>query len=134
MVHMDRQEYKDEREVKTLSCNYEETDTSVLNNQQELNSTVKSLAEREKRLNVIILTHMSSGSSFSGNIFNLHPDVFYLYEPLHDLRRVVYEDEWQPLDEEANKAYTAQFASLLRDLFHARLEKKPHCQEFFLHI
>lgn len=117
MVHMHRQEYKDEREVKTLSCNYEETGTSVLNNQQELNSTVKSLAEREKRLNVIILTHMSSGSSFSGNIFNLHPDVFYLYEPLHDLRRVVYEDEWQPLDEEANKAYTAQFASLLRDLF-----------------
>jgi len=78
---------------------------------------VKALAERAKRLNVIILTQMSSGSSFSGNIFNLHPDVFYLYEPLHDLRRVVYKDEWQPLDDQTNKAYTVHFASLLRDLF-----------------
>ena len=117
MVRMHRQEYKDEHEVKTLSHTCEETGIPVLNNQQELNSTEKSLPERKKRLNVIILTHMSSGSSFSGNIFNLHPDVFYLYEPLHDLRRVVYEDEWHPLDEEANKAYTVQFASLLRDLF-----------------
>ena len=114
---MHRQEYKDEQKVKTRSNNCEGTDVSALNDQQELKSTVKSLAERTKRLNVIILTHMSSGSSFSGNIFNLHPDVFYLYEPLHDLRRVVYEDEWQPLDDQTNKAYTAHFASLLRDLF-----------------
>ena len=117
VVHMHRQEYKDEQKVKTWSNNCEETVISVLSNQEELKSTVKSLAERKKRLNVIILTHMGSGSSFSGNIFNLHPDVFYLYEPLHDLRRVVYEDEWQPLDEVANKAYTVHFESLLRDLF-----------------
>ena len=117
VVHMHRQEYKDEQKVKTWSNNYEETDILVLSNQEQSKSTVRSLAERKKRLNVIILTHMGSGSSFSGNIFNLHPDVFYLYEPLHDLRRVVYEDEWQPLDEVANKAYTVHFESLLRDLF-----------------
>ena len=117
VAHMHQQEYKDEQKVKTWSNNYEETDISVLSNQEESKSPVRSLAERKKRLNVIILTHMGSGSSFSGNIFNLHPDVFYLYEPLHDLRRVVYEDEWQPLDEVANKAYTVHFESLLRDLF-----------------
>ena len=117
LVHMHQQQNKDEPKVKTWSHTCVETGISVLNDQQELKSTVKSLAERTKRLNVIILTHMSSGSSFSGNIFNLHPEVFYLYEPLHDLRRVVYEDEWQPLDDQTNKAYTVHFASLLRDLF-----------------
>jgi len=44
----------------------------------------------EPRLNVILLTLMSSGSTVVGNMFNLHPDVFYIYEPLHALRRTVY--------------------------------------------
>lgn len=117
LVHMHPRGYKDEQEVKTRLHNCVESDISALNNQQDLKPTMKSLAERTKRLNVIILTHMSSGSSFSGNVFNLHPDVFYLYEPLHDLRRIVYGDEWQPLDEMTNDTYRVHFASLLRDLF-----------------
>lgn len=39
------------------------------------------------RLNVILLTHMSSGSTVMGKMFNIHPDVFYIYEPLNALRR-----------------------------------------------
>ena len=115
LVIVHRQQEKDQQEVKPWLYNSEESDIYALNNRQE--SSVKSLAQRTKRLNVIILSQMSSGSSFSGNIFNLHPDVFYLYEPLHDLRRVVYKDEWQPLDDQTNKAYTVHFSSLLRDLF-----------------
>ena len=104
-----------EPELKTLpKCM--ESDISVTNNQKELNSAIK-LPEEKRRLNVIILTHMSSGSSFTGNIFNFHPDVFYLYEPLHDLRRLVYGDEWHPLNSTANGAYKADFENLLRDLF-----------------
>ena len=71
--------------------------------------------EDNKRWNVIILTHMSSGSTLTGNLFNLHPDVFYLYEPLHNLRRKVYNDEWNPFDDETNRAYTKDFFDLFRD-------------------
>ena len=70
-----------------------------------------------KRWNVIIVTHMSSGSTFTGNIFNLHPDVFYLYEPLHNLRRAVYGNEWNPFDQATNDAYKSDFSTLFRDVF-----------------
>lgn len=126
-----RREHKEEQEVKPQLHKCEESDISVLNNQQDLKSIVMPLAQRTKRLNVIILTHMSSGSSFSGNIFNLHPDVFYLYEPLHDLRRVVYSDEWQPLDDLANNEYRNHFASLLRDLFTCAFREKTTLPRIF---
>ena len=70
-----------------------------------------------KRWNVIILTHMSSGSTFTGNLFNLHPDVFYLYEPLHNLRRAVYGNEWDPFDEATNDEYKSDFSTLFGDVF-----------------
>lgn len=126
-----RRAHKEEQEVKPQLHKCEESDISVLNNQQDLKSIVMPLAQRTKRLNVIILTHMSSGSSFSGNIFNLHPDVFYLYEPLHDLRRVVYSDEWQPLDDLANNEYRNHFASLLRDLFTCAFREKTTLPRIF---
>ena len=70
-----------------------------------------------KRWNVIILTHMSSVSTFTKNIFNLHPDVLYLYEPLHKLRREVYGNEWNPFNEATNDAYKSDFSALFRDVF-----------------
>ena len=80
-------------------------------------------ARDTKRWNVIILTHMSSGSTFTGNIFNLHPDVFYLYEPLHNLRRGVYGHEWNPFDEATNNAYRSDFSALFRDVFDCGFQK-----------
>ena len=71
----------------------------------------------EPRLNVILLTHMSSGSTVIGNMLNLHPDVFYIYEPLHALRRSVYGSEWLVLDKSKNDAFREDFSSLLNDLF-----------------
>ena len=71
----------------------------------------------ETRLNVILLTFMSSGSTVVGNMFNLHPDVFYIYEPLHALRRKVYKREWEVLDKSRNKAYRKDFSTLARNLF-----------------
>ncbi|XP_073498136.1 carbohydrate sulfotransferase 4-like [Phyllobates terribilis] len=35
----------------------------------------------EKRIHVLILSSWRSGSSFLGQIFNHHPNVFYIYEP-----------------------------------------------------
>ena len=75
-------------------------------------------ANRTKtRLNVILLTHMSSGSTLVGNIFNLHPDVFYIYEPLNTLRRDINTNEWRALKKQSNDAYRQDFSTLLRDLF-----------------
>ena len=71
----------------------------------------------EPRLNVILLTHMSSGSTVVGNMLNLHPDVFYIYEPLHALRRNVYRNEWRVLDKSKNDAFRKDFSILLNDLF-----------------
>ena len=69
------------------------------------------------RRNVIILTHMSSGSTFLGNFFNFHPSVFYLYEPLNALRTQRYKDEWHALEEQENEVYKREFSELMLDLF-----------------
>ena len=41
-----------------------------------------------KRQNLIIVAHGRSGSSFTGNIFNHHPSVFYLFEPYQTAERL----------------------------------------------
>ena len=41
-----------------------------------------------KRQNLIIVAHGRSGSSFTGNIFNHHPSVFYLFEPYQTVERL----------------------------------------------
>lgn len=39
-----------------------------------------------KKQNAILLSSfMRSGSSVVGDIFNRHPDVFYMFEPLHEI-------------------------------------------------
>ena len=87
------------------------------------------------RFNVIILTHMRSGSSFTGNMFNFHPDVFYLFEPLNELRMVTYGDrdlgEWPSLDEKANEAYKIDFSNLLQDIFTCNFKRKTTLKLIF---
>lgn len=39
------------------------------------------------RRSLIIIAHGRSGSSLTGDIFNHHPDVFYMYEPLQTVER-----------------------------------------------
>lgn len=36
---------------------------------------------------VVILTYMRSGSTFTGDIIQRNPDVFYVFEPLHSVER-----------------------------------------------
>ncbi|KAJ7374598.1 hypothetical protein OS493_004936 [Desmophyllum pertusum] len=95
-------------------------------NQRTLFPSIKRSADDEgkKRWNVIILTHMSSGSTFTGNIFNLHPDVFYLYEPLHNLRRAIYGDEWNLFDTKTNDAYRKDFSNMFRDIFACEFQRE----------
>jgi len=44
--------------------------------------------ETRKRQNLIIVAHGRSGSTFLGNIFNHHPNVFYLFEPYQTVERL----------------------------------------------
>ncbi|XP_066302192.1 carbohydrate sulfotransferase 3-like [Branchiostoma lanceolatum] len=43
-------------------------------------------ARNSPRTAILIFTQMRSGSSFLGELFNQHPDVFYVYEPLWALK------------------------------------------------
>ena len=83
------------------------------------------------RLNVILLTHMSSGSTLVGNIFNLHPDVFYIYEPLNTLRRDINTNEWRALEKPNNDAYRKDFSTLLHDLFTCGFDEERTIQLAF---
>ena len=38
---------------------------------------------------VVIVAHGRSGSSFLGGVFNSHPDFFFIYEPLNQLKKIV---------------------------------------------
>ena len=44
--------------------------------------------EGKRRQNLIVVAHGRSGSSFTGNIFNYHPSVFYLFEPYQTVERL----------------------------------------------
>ncbi|KAK7092537.1 hypothetical protein V1264_008268 [Littorina saxatilis] len=37
-------------------------------------------------VNLILLTYVRSGSSFTGDLLNHHPEVFYVYEPLYPVK------------------------------------------------
>ena len=39
--------------------------------------------ENKPRKVVVIVTFMRSGSTFLGEMFNVHKDTFYMFEPLH---------------------------------------------------
>lgn len=47
------------------------------------------LPSKTARRNIIIVSHGRSGSSLMGDIFNHHPSVFYMYEPLQTPKRVL---------------------------------------------
>ena len=47
--------------------------------------------ERKQRI-VLIVAHGRSGSTFLASIFNQHPRVFYVFEPLHGIQRTKPED------------------------------------------
>ncbi|KAM4696173.1 uncharacterized protein WCC33_014915 [Rhinophrynus dorsalis] len=64
---------------------------------------------QEKRVHILILTSWRSGSSFLGQIFNHHPNVFYLFEPA----RMV----WVKFPGESAEVLHYPVRDLLRSLF-----------------
>ncbi len=60
-----------------------DSEASDANLQYQMASLDSSIDWKHRHKKVLILAQGRSGSSFLGEIFNQHPDVLYLYEPLH---------------------------------------------------
>lgn len=75
--------------------------------------------------NVLILAHGRSGSSYLGQIFNNHPEVFYMYEPLIALQVTTIHD---------SKLYEKSAKSLLNDIFNCRFMQQTEFLAFMSHM
>ena len=68
--------------------------------------------DSNKRQNLIIVAHGRSGSSFTGNIFNHHPSVFYLFEPYQTVERL--HGKLEPFDKDYEEKSFAWMQSVLK--------------------
>lgn len=74
---------------------------------------------------VLILAHGRSGSSYLGQIFNNHPDVFYMYEPLITLQVTTIHD---------SKLYEQSAKRLLDDIFNCQFMQQTEFLAFMSHM
>ena len=74
-------------------------------------SNLDKRSQGTKRRNVAIVSHGRSGSSLMGDIFNHHPSVFYMYEPLQTPQRV-----WRRKSDE-NVSYSGLVKQFLTGVF-----------------
>ena len=68
-----------------------------------------------QRKNLIIVSHGRSGSTLTGDIFNHHPSVFYMYEPLQSAQRVKKNLR--------NTSYSALVEQYLKGLFRCTFDQ-----------
>ena len=80
-----------------------------------------------KRVNVIIFSEPRSGSSFLGKIFNQHPNVFYLFEPLRAVTVVTNEDLYLNLPSEN---YNRLALKLLFEILNCRFRSSVYLDHF----
>ena len=83
----------------------------------------------EKRISafVLILAQPRTGSSFLGQLFNQHPGVFYLYEPLQPFSM------FQTLNYVTETSHATIVASFLRNLSRCRLNDFQDYFSFISH-
>ena len=80
-----------------------------------------------KRVNVIIVSEPRSGSSFLGQIFNQHPNFFYLFEPLRAVTVVTNEDLYLNLPSEN---YNRLALKLLFEILNCRFRSSVYLDHF----
>ncbi|CAM5094339.1 unnamed protein product [Natator depressus] len=75
----------------------------------QLRSSYSPQEEKPAQVHILILSSWRSGSSFTGQLFSQHPDVFYLMEPAWHVWTAMYQ----------NRAKTLQMAArdLIRSVF-----------------
>ncbi|XP_053742596.1 carbohydrate sulfotransferase 1-like [Synchiropus splendidus] len=74
------------------------------------------------RTHILILATTRSGSSFVGQLFNQHPEVFYLFEPLYHLQLTLLPRLAQSRNQAERRVMLGAARDLLRALLHCRLE------------
>nr|CAB3230882.1 carbohydrate sulfotransferase 3 [Phallusia mammillata] len=87
---------------------------------QNVEEVPKASNQREA---LLILTSMRTGSSFTGQFFNQHPDVFYIFEPLfpfHDSCKIAVEKKIEVLEGLINCNFTALKFSVDESLYNAQ--------------
>uniref|UniRef100_A0A8C3ISV6 Sulfotransferase n=1 Tax=Chrysemys picta bellii TaxID=8478 RepID=A0A8C3ISV6_CHRPI len=62
-----------------------------------LHSSYSPQEEKPAQVHILILSSWRSGSSFTGQLFSQHPDVFYLMEPAWHVWRAMYQNRAKPL-------------------------------------
>ncbi|CAH2314615.1 carbohydrate sulfotransferase 6-like [Pelobates cultripes] len=77
--------------------------------QLNFHSSTNPYPYQKRPVHVLIISSWRSGSSFIGQIFNHHDDVFYLFEPAHPI--------WMRLNQESAELLHYPVRDLLRSLF-----------------
>lgn len=80
----------------------------------DFHKTINANVTRPRR-NILIVSQGRSGSTIIGDMFNHHPSVFYLHEPLQTVQRL--------MPKTANKTYGSLMADLLRNIFRCTFDK-----------
>ena len=76
---------------------------------------------RKGKTNILIISNARSGSSYLGQIFNHHPQVFYIYEPLIT---------FQVTSVRNSSLYEQTALGLLRDIFNCRFKQQTEFLSF----
>ena len=79
--------------------------------------------EKTARKNLIIVSHGRSGSTLTGDIFNHHPSVFYMYEPLQTPKRV------QAKEKINDSGYNSLATEFLSSLFRCKFDNPDMLQD-----
>ncbi|XP_060933281.1 carbohydrate sulfotransferase 1-like [Limanda limanda] len=74
-----------------------------------------------KRTHILILATTRSGSSFVGQLFNQHPEVFYLFEPLFHVQTALLPRLVQSRNLAERRVMMGAARDLLRSLYHCHL-------------
>ncbi|CAJ1057313.1 carbohydrate sulfotransferase 1 [Xyrichtys novacula] len=73
------------------------------------------------RTHILILATTRSGSSFVGQLFNQHPEVFYLFEPLYHVQLALLPRLSQSRNLAERRVMLGAARELLRSLYHCQL-------------
>lgn len=77
----------------------------------------------KSRKNIIIVSHGRSGSTLMGDIFNHHPSMFYMYEPLQTAQRVLKQTD-------QNMSYRSIAEKLLTGIFDCKFVQPQIVADF----
>ncbi|KAJ7365189.1 hypothetical protein OS493_007840 [Desmophyllum pertusum] len=100
---------------------YAYNDTTIameISSESQLQFTPKKNIEsikHSKRANIVIMSYPRSGSSFLGDVFNHHPEVFYLFEPLRTVQRSFSKDSVFEFDF-SSTSYQNSASTFLKDI------------------